>query len=264
MSESEYKTRGQKERQLKKQIEVSAPISEVWKSLTDAAELVKWFAMDARVTPGVGGKIYLSWGPACEGEAEIIAWEPGKRFAWKEPFAVIEFILEARGEKTLVRLVQSGFLGNEDWENEWFESTDHGWDFMLLGLKYTLEKHRGESRQVAWPRISSAYAREETFRRLLTPGSLFANGADSLLTGRPFHLTASDSLKYSGTTEFVRVNRGVCVSIRELNDALLWITIEGPPGKIEAQMWLSAFGLPQAQLDDFYWYWQKRLKEVLA
>jgi len=33
-------------------------------------------------------------------EAEIGAWEPGKRLAWREPFAVIEFTLEPRGVKS--------------------------------------------------------------------------------------------------------------------------------------------------------------------
>ena len=34
--------------------------------------------------------------------------------------------------------------------------------------------------------------------------------------------------------------------VGELNDALVWLTIEGLSGKIEAQLWLSAFGVPQA------------------
>jgi len=47
--------------------------------------------------------------------------------------------------------------------------------------------------------------------------------------------------------------------VRELNDALLWLTIEGVPGKIEAQLWLSAFGVTQVQLDAFHARWQQRL-----
>jgi uncharacterized protein YndB with AHSA1/START domain len=81
----------------------------VWKALTESKELVRWFPLDARVTPGVGGKIFLSWGPNCEGEAEIVAWEPGKKLASKDNFALMEWTLEARGGKTLLRLVQSGF-----------------------------------------------------------------------------------------------------------------------------------------------------------
>jgi len=264
MAENTEPTGEKRERRLEKEIEVLAPLAEVWKSLSDANELVKWFPLEARVTPGVGGKIFVSWGPDCEGEAEIIAWEPGKRIAWKEPIAVVEFSLEARSEKTIVRLVQSGFFGNEDWENEWFESTDYGWGFMLLGLKWALENHAGASRQVAWLRKASLHSREETYHRLLAPGSLFLDGANALSSGAPFKLSATDSVKYSGFTQFARLNRGVCLSVCELNEALFWITIEGMPGKIEAQIWLSSFGLGQKSLDEFSSYWDKRLREVLV
>jgi uncharacterized protein YndB with AHSA1/START domain len=127
--------------------------TDVWKALTDAQELKKWFPLEARVTPGAGGKIFLSWGPGCEGEAEIVAWEPGKRLACKEQFALIEWTLEQRGTKTLLRLVQRGFLGAGDRENEWFDSTSYGWTFMLLSLEVALERHRGIDRKVAWPRV---------------------------------------------------------------------------------------------------------------
>jgi hypothetical protein len=60
----------------------------------------------------------------------------------------------------------------------------------------------------------------------------------------------------------VRPLRGFCVTVRELKDALLWFTIEGTPGKIEVQVWLSAFGVPQAELDRFKSSWEAQLKKV--
>jgi uncharacterized protein YndB with AHSA1/START domain len=104
-----------KERRLEKQIEVAASAAQVWKALTEPAELAKWFPLEARVTAGEHGKICLSWGEDWPGEGEIVVWQPGTRLAWKDNFALVEFILEARGAKTVLRLVQSGFLGNEDW-----------------------------------------------------------------------------------------------------------------------------------------------------
>jgi hypothetical protein len=38
--------------------------------------------------------------------------------------------------------------------------------------------------------------------------------------------------------------------------------IEGTPGKIEVQVWLSAFGVPQAELDRFKSSWEAQLKKV--
>ena len=75
--------RAKKAMRPEREIMLNAPVEAVWKALTDPNELAKWFALSARVTPGRGGKIFLSWGPDCEGEAEIIAWEPNKNLRRK-------------------------------------------------------------------------------------------------------------------------------------------------------------------------------------
>lgn len=62
--------------------------------------------------------------------------------------------------------------------------------------------------------------------------------------------------------EFLREPRGFCLSVRELNDALLWLTIEGVPGSIEVQAWLSAFGLQPSQVEAFEKNWKQRLREI--
>jgi len=49
-----------------------------------------------------------------------------------------------------------------------------------------------------------------------------------------------------------------------MNEALLWLTIEGLPGKIEVQAWLSAFGFSEAQLEAFRTSWEKHLQQLFA
>lgn len=166
---------------LEKELEIAASVEEVWSALTDGRKLSNWFPLEARVKPGANGSIFVSWGPDCEGEAEIVAWEPGKKIAWQERTALVEFTLEARGGKTLVRLVQSGFFTGADWENEWFDSTNYGWEFMLLSLRVWLELHRAEERRVAWPRLPMSVSREEAYRRLLGKGGLFREDAAAIL-----------------------------------------------------------------------------------
>ena len=63
-------------REIVKRIEIDASIEDVWKALTDAEELMRWFPLDARSTPGPGGTIWFSWGPPYEGENRIEIWEP--------------------------------------------------------------------------------------------------------------------------------------------------------------------------------------------
>jgi uncharacterized protein YndB with AHSA1/START domain len=263
MTEPRQAEETKKERRLEREVEIDAPIEDVWKALTDAKELARWFPLEARVTPGRGGKIFVSWGPDFEGEAEILAWEPTRKFAWKDPMGLVEWTLESRGGKTIVHLLQSGFLGNTDWENEWFDSTTYGWGFMLLSLQVALERHRGAARQVAWPRLKVSCSREDAYQKLLAAGALFSQDVQSVLKpGEPYSLATTNGDSFSGRVEFVRETRGFCLTVRELNDALLWLTIEGTPGKIEVQAWLSAFSVPHAQVEAFGKKWEQRLREI--
>lgn len=59
-------------------VEVEASPERVWKALTDAAELVRWFPLEARVEPGEGGTVFMSWKNEYAGESKILAWRrPG-------------------------------------------------------------------------------------------------------------------------------------------------------------------------------------------
>lgn len=68
-----------KTRSIVHEIEIDAPIETVWKALTEAEELTRWFSELARVTPGVGGSYWVSWGEGQSGESRVEAWEPGRR-----------------------------------------------------------------------------------------------------------------------------------------------------------------------------------------
>ncbi len=177
---------------------------------------------------------------------------------------LIDWILEARGGKTLLRLVQSGFA-SESWADEWFESTNYGWGFMLTNLRHYLERHAGKPRLVAWPRKKVEKPRPEIFARLMRPDGLFAEPAiQSLREGERYTLGAPTGETYAGRVEFVRPPRGFCISIENLNDALFWLTIEGSSGKHDVQLWLSAYGLPQEQVDTFGRRWEAQLTKLFA
>jgi hypothetical protein len=106
----------------------------------------------------------------------------------------------------------------------------------LAGLKCELERHRGESRLVAWPKIKVEMLRDEAYRKLLAPGALFAQGLDDQLPdGSAYALSTADGEKLSGEVEFICANRGFCIRVAEWKDALLWSTIEGA-GEIEIQL----------------------------
>jgi uncharacterized protein YndB with AHSA1/START domain len=263
---------------IEKEIEIDAPVEAVWTALTNAEELERWFPLTARVKPGAGGSIWLSWGPGCEAEAPITVWEPNRRLqqAEKAPGSapgaadgagaraiVVDWTLEDRGGKTFLRLVNSGFVAGEEWENEYFDSTNYGWTFMLANLRHYLERHRGTPRRVAWPRIKIEMPREVAYERLLAPDGLFRDTSlAGLKPGERFGLRASTEETLTGRVEFMAPPRGFCLMVENLNEALLWLSIEGSGGHHEAGLWLSAYGLPQSEVDGFEQRWSAALEKL--
>ena len=264
-------------RAVEKEIELNAPVEAVWKALTDGKELARWFPLEARVKPGVGGEVFLSWGEWCQGTGEIDVWEPNKRLRWLEPLPgmseqgapahlAVEWTLEARGGKMILRLVNSGFSGASDWENEYYDGTDYGWTFMLLSLKYALEKHPGVARQSIGPRHKFAGTREQAFERLVAPGGIFRQafpaGVDA---GSRYSLrSAATDDALEGKIEFVRPPRGLCVSVENLNNALLWAEIFGETGKVDTTLWLYTYGLPEAQHAALSSAWNRHYAAIFA
>src|SRR5262245_37550376 len=112
---------------IEKSIELKAPVSRVWRALTDHREFGAWFRvqLDGPFAPGktVRGKIaypgyeHLTW------EAVVQKIEPKRLFSFtwhpyaidpnhdysSEPPTLVEFTLEETATGTLLRVVESGF-----------------------------------------------------------------------------------------------------------------------------------------------------------
>jgi uncharacterized protein YndB with AHSA1/START domain len=148
------------------EIEIDATPDQVFRAVSEAEEIKRWFAPIARVDPRVGGEYFISWGPGMEGAPSTITiYEPGRRFAAAKerstPYGadasaqpgppltiVVDYQIEAiAGGKTLLRLVHSGFGQGAGWDNE-FEATRTGWTEFMQALKRMLEERRNTN-QVA-------------------------------------------------------------------------------------------------------------------
>ena len=156
-------------RSIIKEVVVAAPADVVWRALTDADELKRWFPIDARVEPGLGGSVWLSWGDGVEGTAPITSWEPERHFGWTETRGphklAVDFHIEARGGSTVVRLVHSGFGDGGDWDDE-FHMTQGGWSYFMQHLRLYLERQRGKARDVISFREPVPLPRPEALARL--------------------------------------------------------------------------------------------------
>lgn len=143
-------------------IAIDAPLEDVWRAITEGAEIQKWFAPHVEVTPGVGGKFSASWGPGMEGSQIIEVWEPNRHLRLYEERdytygctgdesaktapvrLVVDYYLSSENGQTILRLVHSGFGVSNDWDGE-YDGTRQGWPGFFRVLKYTLEHQPGKS-----------------------------------------------------------------------------------------------------------------------
>jgi uncharacterized protein YndB with AHSA1/START domain len=273
------------ERKVVKEIEVDASPAQVWEAISTAEGLTRWYPLEASVEPGVGGEMTVSWGPGMEGKERIAVWEPGRHlrtfsgapgaplpvkgavpltleeWAATNPSGlgpnILDIYLEARGGKTLVRLVHSGFLSGAQWEEEYWDSLEQGWPFMLAGLLHYFKYHPGKPRQVGWPVRTVGVSQMEAWQRLAGPSGLGFQ-LDSLRPGQRFSLKTAAGLPLEGVVEYVAPPKLRAV-VENMNNALLGVMIESCGGPAMAGLWLSAFGVPQAQVDAFRDRWNEVL-----
>jgi uncharacterized protein YndB with AHSA1/START domain len=113
--------------QIRKQVQLKAPPSRVWRALTDAGEFGTWFGVKLEQPFVVGqlaaGRITHAGYEHVRFEIRIERIEPETLFAYRwhpyaidqavdysaEPMTLVEFTLEPEGGGTLLTVVESGF-----------------------------------------------------------------------------------------------------------------------------------------------------------
>lgn len=178
-SEHEHEDRSRPTtRSVEQTVEIDVAPERVWRALTVAEELERWFPLEARVVSGAGGAVWMSWGNEYQGEARIVDWDPPRhlRTTWGapeggEPAQMTDYLVEGRGGGTVLRVVTSGFPLDAAWD-DWVEGTRLGWQYELSSLKIYLEQHDGSRRRVVYVRRRVQLPRDRAWGRLMARGGL--------------------------------------------------------------------------------------------
>lgn len=234
-------------------IEIEATPEAVWRALTEAEQLESWFPLNARVTPGANGSIWVSWGGASSYEERIAVWEPSRHLRLVDPNAdeqntgpipiAQDYFIEGSGGSTVLRFVHSGFSTDAQWD-DMFHTMNSGWRYFFFNLKYYLEHHAGTHRAMVWTRRPITNRTHAQAWRDILPafhiepdapeGSAYTFGlGDERFSGTVIHRT--QDVHFGGT-------------IRGLNDAILLIELEPGREKWHAGIWLSTYSLPPARV----------------
>ncbi len=139
---------------IEKRIELRAPVSRVWRALTDYREFGEWFRvkLDGPFVPG-----QVSRGRITYPGYEHVKWEVTVQklenerlfsFTWhpyavdpdmdytKEPTTLVEFKLEPAGSGTLLTITESGFSRIPDGRRmEAFRMNDGGWTTQMKNIE---------------------------------------------------------------------------------------------------------------------------------
>jgi uncharacterized protein YndB with AHSA1/START domain len=143
---------------IEKRIELKAPISRVWRALTDYREFGEWFRvkLDGPFVVGQVSLGYMTY-PGCEHvkwEAVVQKMEPERLFSFtwphpksiekehyspdysKEPSTLVEFRLEKTSTGTLLLVTESGFENLPgDRRLEAFRQNEGGWTEQMKNIE---------------------------------------------------------------------------------------------------------------------------------
>jgi uncharacterized protein YndB with AHSA1/START domain len=144
---------------IEKRIELKAPISRVWRALTDYREFGEWFRVKLDSPFSVGqisrGQIAYPGYEHYKWEARVEKMEHGRLFSFTwHPYAVdlkrdysketptlVEFRLEKTADGTLLVVTESGFDKlPPDRRLEAFRMNDDGWTEQMKNIEKHVEK----------------------------------------------------------------------------------------------------------------------------
>jgi len=143
---------------IEKRIELKAPVSRVWRALTDPREFGEWFRvkLDGPFVPGQVSRGQMTY-PGYEHvkwEAVVQKMEPEKLFSFtwphpkshekgeytgdysNDPRTLVEFRLEKTPNGTLLTLTESGFSNvPADRRDEAFRRNEGGWTEQMKNIE---------------------------------------------------------------------------------------------------------------------------------
>lgn len=139
--------------QIERETVIAAPVERVWALLTEAEHIGQWFGdAGAEIDLRPGGAMVVRWAEHGTVQGQVMAVEPHRRFSYRwapyrdpagaEPVdgnsTLVEFTLDADGDGTRLRVVESGFATldcSEEQQAANREGNTEGWRIELGHLR---------------------------------------------------------------------------------------------------------------------------------
>jgi uncharacterized protein YndB with AHSA1/START domain len=133
---------------VQREILIDAPVEVVWSVVTEPEHIGRWLSDSAEIDLRPGGDVLLKWDQlgTASGKVERLERPRVFSFSWVTPepdrdpsaregcFTLVEFLLRAEGDGTLLRVVESGFAsldGTEQYNADLAAKHTSGWGTFL-------------------------------------------------------------------------------------------------------------------------------------
>jgi uncharacterized protein YndB with AHSA1/START domain len=111
--------------EVREEITLEATPEQVWNAIATGPGVDFWFMGRSEIEQRAGGVAKMDFG-GFEMESKITAFEPLKHYATRSDpgpdggFMAFEYLIEGRGQgSTVLKFVHSGFLAQDDWQDEY-------------------------------------------------------------------------------------------------------------------------------------------------
>ena len=178
---------------------------QVWEAIATGEGISSWFmAMETEFDAEVGGKIRTRMGDEMVEVGTLTVWDPPRRFVSEgpdgfgpgSPGVAYEWSVEARsGGRCVVRLVQSLFTSDEDWDAQLGEAA-LGWSAFFDVLRAYLARHRGEPCAIVHAMAPTDGTVVEAYERLTA-----ALGLGGATTAQAVTNAAPGAPRFAGTVD---------------------------------------------------------------
>ncbi|WP_027345697.1 SRPBCC family protein [Hamadaea tsunoensis] len=185
------------------EVVVAASVEEVWDAIATGPGIDSWFMGRSQVDPGPEGSVTTEVGGYAMTSA-VTAWDPPNHFAYRgdgpgERFVAFEYLIEGRDRSsTVLRMVASGFLPGDDWDEE-FEAMTFGGEMYFRTLVAYLDHFAGRfatSVDVMGPPVTDWPPAWDALRTRL-------GLSDRPAVGDPVRLTVPGVAALDGQVDFV-------------------------------------------------------------
>lgn len=232
-------------RKFEQSISINAPREQVWQALTEAHRIRQWFGwewedFDAEIDMIFVNAVASSNAPE---RLELNNWVGETDF----------FELSEDGEETVVRLVHSGVLEEDDSWDDIYDDVYQGWLQFLRQLKHMLENHRNGARKTIhwWRKVADVTVPEVV-------NSLFANGA-AAAPGQQVRLTLGGNTMQASVVEAAGpFEQLLTFALPAMNNALLVAlvtTVPSAPGRVSIHLTLNVWDHNPAAVEQLQQQW---------